>query len=88
MIAMTRSMSRALGPHNVTVHLFWPGAIETEIERPSVRGPMFQELAKQQALPRPATMQDFAGAVLFLCSDDAEYMTGQALVTNGGFAFL
>lgn len=87
MIAMTRSMSRELGPHNVTVHLFWPGAVETEIERPSVSGSMFQDLASAQALQRPATMDDFAGAVLFLCSDDSEYMTGQALVANGGLAF-
>lgn len=87
MIAMTRSMSRELGPHKVTVHLFWPGAVETEIERPSVSGSMFQELTSAQALPRTATMDDFAAAVLFLCSDDSEYMTGQALVSNGGLAF-
>lgn len=87
MIAMTRSMSRELGPYGVTVHLFWPGAVETEIDRPSVSGSMFDELATRQALPRPATMDDFAGAVLFLCSDDAEYLTGQALVANGGLAY-
>jgi 3-oxoacyl-[acyl-carrier protein] reductase len=87
MIGMTRSMSRELGPHNVTVHLFWPGAVETEIERPSVSGDMFQNLAKQQALPRQATMEEYAGYMLFLCSDDAEYMTGQALAANGGLAF-
>jgi NAD(P)-dependent dehydrogenase (short-subunit alcohol dehydrogenase family) len=87
MIAMTRSMSRELGPHGVTVHLFWPGAVETEVDRPSVSGSMFAELATRQSLPRPATMDDFAAAVLFLCSDDAEYLTGQALVANGGLAF-
>lgn len=87
MIGMTRSMSRELGPHNVIVHLFWPGAVETEIDRPSVSGSMFEDLASAQALPRPATMDDFTSAVLFLCSDDSEYMTGQALVTNGGLAF-
>jgi 3-oxoacyl-[acyl-carrier protein] reductase len=88
MIAMTRSMSRELGPHGVTVHLFWPGAVQTEIDRPSVSGSMFDDLATRQALPRPATMDDFAGAVLFLCSDSAEYLTGQALVANGGLAYL
>lgn len=87
MIGMTRSMARELGPYNVTVHLFWPGAVETEIDRPSVSGAMFQELASVQALPRPATTDDFAVAMLFLCSDDSEYMTGQALVANGGLAF-
>ena len=87
MIGMTRSMARELGPYNVTVHLFWPGAVETEIERPSVSGDMFQNLAKQQALPRQATTEEYAGFLLFLCSDDAEYMTGQALAANGGLAF-
>lgn len=87
MIAMTRSMARELGAHNVTVHLFWPGAVQTEIDRPSVSGAMFEEMATRQCLPRPATLDDFCGAVLFLCSDDAEYMTGQALVANGGLAF-
>jgi len=87
MIGMTRSMARELGPFNVTVHLFWPGAVETEVERPSVSGDMFQAMSQRQALPRPATMGDFAGFVLFLCSDDAEYATGQALAANGGLAF-
>src|SRR5690606_3515 len=88
LVGMTRSLARELGPHNVTAHLFWPGAVETEIDRPSVSGTRFQELAARQALPRPATIGDFTAAVLFLCSDDSEYMTGQALVANGGLAYL
>ena len=87
MIGMTRSMARELGEWNITVHLFWPGAVETEIERPSVSGAMFQTLAQQQCLKRPATMEEYAGFMLFLCSDDAEYMTGQAVAANGGIAF-
>ena len=87
MIGMTRSMARELGPWNITVHLFWPGAVETEIERPSVSGDMFQKIAEQQAIARPATMEEYAGFMLFLCSDDAEYMTGQAMAANGGLAF-
>lgn len=87
MIGMTRSMARELGPHNVAVHLFWPGAVKTEVERPSVSGEMFEELARAQSLPRPATVEDFTAAMLFLCSDDSAYMTGQALVANGGLVF-
>jgi 3-oxoacyl-[acyl-carrier protein] reductase len=87
MIGMTRSMARELGEWNVTVHLFWPGAVETEIERPSVSGDMFQKLADQQCIKRPATTEEYAGFILFLCSDGAEYMTGQALAANGGLAF-
>ncbi len=87
MIGMTRSMARELGDYNVTVHLFWPGAVETEIERPSVSGAQFQAMAQQQCIKRPATMDEYAGFMLFLCSDDSEYMTGQAMSANGGIAF-
>jgi len=87
MIGMTRSMARELGDYNVTVHLFWPGAVETEVERPSVSGAQFQAIAQQQCIKRPATMDEYAGFMLFLCSDDAEYMTGQAMAANGGVAF-
>lgn len=87
MIGMTRSMARELGEWNITVHLFMPGAVETEIERPSVSGAQFQALAQQQAIKRPATMEEYAGFMLFLCSDDAEFTTGQTLAANGGIAF-
>ena len=88
MIGMTRSMARELGEWNITAHLFMPGAVETEVERPSVSGAMFDNLAKQQAIQRPATMDEYAGFMLFLCSDDAEFTTGQTFAANGGIAFL
>ncbi len=88
MIGMTRSMARELGAWNITVNLLWPGAVETEIERPSVSGAQFEAIAKQQCLPRPAEMQDIARVMLFLCSDDSGYITGQGLQANGGLAFL
>ncbi len=87
MIGMTRSMARELGDWNITAHLFMPGAVETEVERPSVSGAMFQNLAQQQALKRPATMDEYAGFMLWLCSDDAEFTTGQTFAANGGIAF-
>ena len=87
MIGMTRSMARELGTWNITVHLFMPGAVETEIERPSVSGAMFETLAKQQAIQRPAEMEEYAGFMLFLCSDDSEFTTGQTFAANGGIAF-
>ena len=65
MIGMTRSMAKELGEWNITAHLFMPGAVETEVERPSVSGAMFENLAKQQAVQRPATMDEYAGFMLF-----------------------
>lgn len=88
LIGMTRSMARELGPWNITTHLLQPGAVATEVERPSVSGAQFDALAKQQALQRRATIDDIVGCVMFLCSDDAAYTTGQSIVPNGGIAFV
>ncbi len=88
LIGMTRSMARELGGWNITVNLLWPGTVETEIERPSVSGAQVAAIARQQCLPRPAEMQDIARVMLFLCSEESGYITGQGLQANGGLAFL
>ena len=88
MIGMTRSMARELGPWNVTVNTFWPGVMQTEIERPSVPRHMFKAMTEAQALPRQGTIHDLAKAMLFLCSEEAAYVTGQNFVADGGSSFV
>lgn len=88
MVAMTRSMARELGPYNVTVNTFWPGVTQTEIERPSVPAHKFDEWAKMQCLGRKAELGDMAKVVMFLCSDEAGWVTGQNLLADGGLNFL
>ncbi len=87
MIGMTRSMSRELGPWNITVNTFWPGVTKTEIDRPSVSDEQFERFAQQQCLQRPTTIEDLAKPMLFLCSDEAAYITGQILEADGGLNF-
>ncbi len=84
MIGMSRSMARELGPYGITVNTFWPGVMQTEIERPSVPKHMFEVLTGNQALPRQGTIHDLAKAMLFLCSDEAGYITGQNMLADGG----
>ncbi len=88
MIGMTRSMARELGPWNITVNTFWPGVMQTEIERPSVPKHMFKAMTEAQCLPRQGTIHDLAKAMLFLCSDEAAYITGQNMLPDGGSSFL
>ena len=88
MIGMTRSMARELGPWNITVNTFWPGVMQTEIERPSVPRHMFKAMTEAQALPRQGTIHDLAKAMLFLCSEEAAYVTGQNFVADGGSSFV
>ncbi len=88
MVGMSRSMARELGPWNVTVNTFWPGVMQTEIERPSVPNERFKEYTARQALPRQGTIHDLAKPVLFLCSEEAGYITGQSLQADGGLTFV
>lgn len=87
-IGMTRSMARELGPWNITVNTFWPGVTKTEIKRPSVPDHKFEEYAQMQCLQRICELEDLAKPVMFLCSDEAAYITGQSLQADGGLTFL
>ncbi|PPR10338.1 MAG: putative oxidoreductase [Alphaproteobacteria bacterium MarineAlpha11_Bin1] len=87
MIGMTRSMARELGPWNITVNTFWPGIIKTEVPRPSAPEKVFEMFAKQQCLPRLTTIEDLAKPMLFLCSEEAKFMTGQIFEPDGGLSF-
>lgn len=80
---MSRTMAIDLAPFGVRVNVVGPGAIHTaEYE------PLGEEAkaARGQTVPlgRVGYPEDIAGAVLFLCSDDASYITGQVLYVDGG----
>lgn len=87
MVGMTRSMARELGPWNITVNTFWPGVMQTEVDRPSVPRHMFKAMTEAQCIPRQGTIHDLAKVMLFLCSEEAAYVTGQNLIVDGGSSF-
>lgn len=88
LLGMTRAMARELGQWNITVNVYLPTVTKTEVERPSATGDYFERSAKEQAIPRIARMEDHAAAMLFLCSDDAGFITGQSHLVDGGRAFI
>lgn len=84
-VTMTRALARALGDFNINVNAVAPGLTWTA----STQAIFTEEMAKQsvvatQCLKRFTTAAHVAGAVVFLASDDAEQITGQTLVVNGG----
>lgn len=87
MIGMSRSMARELGGWNITVNTFCPGVTKTEVPRPSVPDHRFQEYADKQCIHRLTTFEDLAKPMLFLCSDEASYITGQIFQPDGGLSF-
>ncbi|MEU9025734.1 SDR family oxidoreductase [Actinomadura sp. NPDC048394] len=85
-IAMTRAMARDAGEDGVTVNAVAPGLTLGEAaERiPAERHELYR---RNRALDRDQEPGDVTGAVLFLLSDAASYITGQTLVVDGGFVF-
>jgi len=81
---MTRSLARELGPHGITVNAVLPGATFTEIERKTVTPEQKERIIAMQCIPRPEGPQDLVGTALFLASDAASFLTGQALTVDGG----
>ncbi|MCY3892929.1 MAG: SDR family oxidoreductase [Acidimicrobiaceae bacterium] len=84
LIALTRAMARELGDHGITVNAVAPGLTEgPSAERiPAERHALY---AANRAITRPQQPDDVVGAVNFLLSDRAAYITGQTIVVDGGF---
>lgn len=83
-LAMTRTMARDAGPYGVRVNAVAPGLTRVEATEtvPVERYALYED---NRALARESTPEDIAGVVHFIASDAAGYMTGQALVVDGGF---
>ena len=81
LIAMTRSLAMEVGGRGIRVNAVAPGFIETPMLEEI---PMLDEMIKRIPLGRVGTVNEVAGAVSFLCSEDATYITGSTISVNGG----
>ena len=88
MVAFSRAMAREVGAWNITVNTLMPTVTKTDVERVSANDALYERVTKEQAVPRQAEMDDQAGLLLFLCSEDAAMITGQTHLVDGGRAFL
>lgn len=86
LINLTRQMAVEYGPHNIRVNALCPGRILTE-KKVEWLAETPDEIRRQAAvypLGRPGTLDEIAQAALFLVSDAASFITGHALVVDGG----
>ena len=83
-MAMTRAMARELGAKHIRVNALAPGLTKGEATEyvPDERHQLYRD---GRALKREQVAGDVTGAVLFLLSEDARFITGQVLPVNGGF---
>jgi NAD(P)-dependent dehydrogenase (short-subunit alcohol dehydrogenase family) len=87
-VGFTRSLAIEAGPKNVTVNALAPGLVRTPTtdSGPQADG-MFEGFLDEQCIKRTETPQDLAGALSWLASEDAAFVTGQTIVVDGGWHF-
>jgi len=83
LIGLTKSVAKELASRNILINAVAPGFIETDMTA-AMAAEARAALAGQIPLERLGTPSDIAGAVAFLASDYAAYITGQVLVVDGG----
>ncbi len=87
-INLTRSVAIEVAKDRIRVNCICPGGINTPListRIPGGEGVAAQLLATIQPLPRSGTPEDIAGMALYLASDEAGFVTGAAMVVDGGF---
>jgi NAD(P)-dependent dehydrogenase (short-subunit alcohol dehydrogenase family) len=88
-MTMTRSLARELGPDNVLVNAVSPGYTLSEgnLANAEFLAVYRKAAIETRSIPRDAWPDDIAGAVAFLASDDAGFITGQILAVDGGSVY-
>ena len=82
-IGLTKSLAREFGSRNITVNAIAPGYVSTDMTE-KLNEKQKEALINQIPLGKIALPEDIAKAVSFLSSSDADYITGQTLVVDGG----
>jgi len=81
-VGMTRSLAIELGPHNITINAIAPGLTDSETAR------AISDVTKYDVSRTPVGRleqpQDLFGALIFLASEDSDFITGQTILVDGG----
>ena len=83
-VGFTRALGMELGPHGVRVNAVAPGVINTEMMKQWATPEDYQTWEERTPLRRLGLPDDIARAVVFLCSDLADFMNGAIIDVNGG----
>ena len=83
---LTYALAVEVGGDGVTVNAIAPGTIDNEATRRQVPDAALASLLSRHAVKRAGTAQDVFGMIRYLASDEAEWVTGQTFLVNGGYS--
>jgi len=86
---LTKCMALELSRHGVRVNEICPGLIETDLNREDIRDPEFRkERVEKIPLGRVGQPRDLVEIAIYLCSDEASWITGASFVVDGGVSLV
>lgn len=83
-LGFTRHVAREVAAHGITVNALCPGLIDTDMVRKTIAPEKIAQYAESFPITRLGSPEEVAALALFLCSDEAGYITGASLDINGG----
>jgi NAD(P)-dependent dehydrogenase (short-subunit alcohol dehydrogenase family) len=83
-VGLTRALAIELGPHKICINAVAPGFTDTEASRTIADVTKYD--TSKTPLRRLGTAEDIVGATIFLSSDEADFITGQTILVDGGRA--
>ena len=84
LFGLTKSLAVEAAPDGVLVNCVAPGWVDTDMAAPALKGAGMEAVLATIPLGRLGTPEEIAGAILFLASPFASYVTGEVLNVNGG----
>ena len=87
MVGFSRSLAKELGSRNITSNVVAPGFIETDMTT-FLNDDEKVEVSKNIPMKRFGTVEDVARCIVFLASDEANYITGQTISVDGGLSLI
>ena|SRR5579875_2824796 len=85
LLGLMRALAKELGPYGIRVNAVAPGLIETRFSAALFQDrAMYEPIIRRTPLGRHGQPEDVTGAVVFLASEGASYLTGQVLIVDGG----
>ena len=84
LIGLTKALAKEVGPSGVRVNCITPGVIDTDMNK-NLSKEDLEQLKLDTPLGKIGKTEDIVNTILFLCSDSANFITGQVLGVNGGY---